>query len=91
MSVIEELAREFGRLPGVGPKTAQRLVYHLLKGSSDDGRRLYYRSGRRIMVVDVERAPLLSVSSPRPPEIVCTSEVQIKAKVVLTTASLGPV
>lgn len=40
MSVIEELAREFGRLPGVGPKTAQRLVYHLLKGSSEDGRRL---------------------------------------------------
>lgn len=40
MSVIEELAREFGRLPGVGPKTAQRLVYHLLKGAPDDGRRL---------------------------------------------------
>lgn len=40
MSVIEELAREFGRLPGVGPKTAQRLVYHLLKASPDDGRRL---------------------------------------------------
>lgn len=40
MSAIEELAREFGRLPGVGPKTAQRLVYHLLKSSSDDARRL---------------------------------------------------
>jgi len=40
VSVIEELAREFGRLPGVGPKTAQRLVYHLLKGSADDARRL---------------------------------------------------
>ncbi len=40
MSVIEGLAREFGRLPGVGPKTAQRLVYHLLKGSAEDARRL---------------------------------------------------
>jgi recombination protein RecR len=40
VSAIEELAREFGRLPGVGPKTAQRLVYYLLKGSPDDGRRL---------------------------------------------------
>lgn len=40
MSVIDDLAREFGRLPGVGPKTAQRLVYHLLKGSADDARRL---------------------------------------------------
>ena len=40
MSAIDDLAREFGRLPGVGPKTAQRLVYHLLKGSSEDARRL---------------------------------------------------
>lgn len=40
MSAIEELAREFGRLPGVGPKTAQRLVYHLLKRTPDEARRL---------------------------------------------------
>jgi recombination protein RecR len=38
--VIDELTREFGRLPGVGPRTATRLVYHLLKGSGDDARRL---------------------------------------------------
>jgi recombination protein RecR len=40
VSAIEELAREFGRLPGVGPKTAQRLVYHLLKRTPDEARRL---------------------------------------------------
>ncbi|MDT8340146.1 MAG: recombination mediator RecR [Longimicrobiales bacterium] len=40
MSAIEALAREFGRFPGVGPKTAQRLVYHLLKRPADEGRRL---------------------------------------------------
>lgn len=40
MSVIEELAAEFARLPGIGPKTAQRLVYHLMKGPPEDARRL---------------------------------------------------
>ena len=40
MSVIERLTAEFSRLPGVGPKTALRLVHHLMKGSKDDTRRL---------------------------------------------------
>lgn len=40
MSVIDEVTREFSRLPGVGPRTATRLVYHLLRGSSEDARRL---------------------------------------------------
>lgn len=40
MSVIDELVQEFGKLPGVGPKTALRLVYHLMKGSADEARRL---------------------------------------------------
>ncbi len=40
MSVIERLTGEFARLPGVGPKTALRLVYHLMKGSKDDTQRL---------------------------------------------------
>lgn len=40
MSVIEKLTGELSRLPGIGPKTALRLVHHLLKGSRDDIRRL---------------------------------------------------
>lgn len=40
MSVIDEVTREFSRLPGVGPKTATRLVYHLLRGSAEETRRL---------------------------------------------------
>lgn len=40
MSVIEQLTGELGRLPGIGPKTALRLVHHLMKGSKDDTRRL---------------------------------------------------
>jgi recombination protein RecR len=31
VSVIDELAAELARLPGIGQKTATRLVYHLLK------------------------------------------------------------
>lgn len=40
MSAIDQLTTEFSRLPGVGSKTALRLVYHLMKGSRDDARRL---------------------------------------------------
>ena len=40
MGAIDHLQKEFGRLPGIGPKTATRLVYHLLKGGVDDLRRL---------------------------------------------------
>jgi recombination protein RecR len=40
MSVIDQLTGEFARLPGIGPKTALRLVHHLMKGPKDDARRL---------------------------------------------------
>lgn len=40
MSAIDRLTEEFSRLPGVGSKTALRLVHHLMKGSRDDTRRL---------------------------------------------------
>ena len=40
MSAIEALIGEFGRLPGIGRKTAQRLTYHLLKGRPEEARRL---------------------------------------------------
>ena len=34
---IQDLIDELGRLPGIGPKSAQRLAFHLLQ--ADDGRR----------------------------------------------------
>ena len=40
MSVIERVTTEFSRLPGVGPRTALRLVHHLLRSGSDESRRL---------------------------------------------------
>lgn len=40
MSVIDRLAQELARFPGIGPKTATRLVYHLMKRPREDARRL---------------------------------------------------
>ncbi|MGW8267005.1 MAG: recombination mediator RecR [Longimicrobiales bacterium] len=36
MSAIDQLAQEFARFPGIGPKTALRLVYHLLKRPKEE-------------------------------------------------------
>jgi recombination protein RecR len=40
VSVIQLLTEELSRLPGIGTKTALRLVHHLMKGSKEDSRRL---------------------------------------------------
>lgn len=37
---VQDLIDELGRLPGVGPKSAQRIAFHLLKLSPDDALRL---------------------------------------------------
>jgi recombination protein RecR len=37
---IARLIEEFGKLPGVGPKTAQRLTFHLLRQSADEAHAL---------------------------------------------------
>jgi len=40
MSVIDQLSKELARFPGIGPKTALRLVYHLMKRPKDEANRL---------------------------------------------------
>lgn len=40
MSLIDHLADELSRLPGIGRKTALRLTYHLLKASPGEAHRL---------------------------------------------------
>lgn len=37
---VQDLIDELGRLPGVGPKSAQRIAFHLLAADADDVRRL---------------------------------------------------
>lgn len=40
MSVIDDLAGELARLPGIGRKTALRLTFHLLKAPPEEAQRL---------------------------------------------------
>ena len=37
---VQTLIDELGRLPGIGPKSAQRIAFHLLKLSAEDANRL---------------------------------------------------
>ena len=37
---VQDLIDELGRLPGVGPKSAQRIAFHLLAADPTDVRRL---------------------------------------------------
>jgi recombination protein RecR len=39
-AVLQALVDELGRLPGVGPKSAQRIAFHLLKVAPEDATRL---------------------------------------------------
>ncbi len=38
--VVQDLIDELGRLPGVGPKSAQRIAFHILQAEAADVRRL---------------------------------------------------
>jgi len=38
--VVQDLIDELGRLPGVGPKSAQRIAFHILAADASDVRRL---------------------------------------------------
>ena len=40
--VVQDLIDELGRLPGVGPKSAQRIAFHLLAADPTDVRRLVH-------------------------------------------------
>ena len=37
---ISKLVQEFSRLPGIGPKSAQRITYHLLRNPEEQARLL---------------------------------------------------
>ena len=39
-AAIQELIDAFGRLPGIGPKSAQRITFHLLKADASESARL---------------------------------------------------
>ena len=48
VSVIDELLQALRCLPGVGPKSAQRMAYHLLQRDREGGRRLSLAIGEAV-------------------------------------------
>lgn len=52
---LEKLVHELSRLPGIGPKSAQRLAYHLLRAPEEYSRRLAEALGR--VHVEVHTCP----------------------------------
>ena len=80
---VQALIDELGRLPGIGPKSAQRIAFHLLKVSPDDANRLAHaiRDAKEKVrfcerCFNVADGPLCPICSDdrRDPTIVCVVE-----------------
>jgi recombination protein RecR len=80
---VQSLIDELGRLPGIGPKSAQRIAFHLLKLSSEDANRLAHaiREAKEKVrfcerCFNVADAPLCPICADdrRDPSVVCVVE-----------------
>ncbi|HUF99710.1 MAG TPA: recombination mediator RecR [Ilumatobacter sp.] len=80
---VQQLIDELGRLPGVGPKSAQRIAFHLLKIPADDANRLsdaIREAKARVRFCDrcfnVAETPLCPICSDerRNPALLCVVE-----------------
>ncbi len=70
MSVIDDLAAEFAKLPGIGRKTALRLTYHLLKQSPEQCRQL--AGALEALVARVRRCSVCNNLTEQDPCALCT-------------------
>jgi recombination protein RecR len=83
LSVIDDLAGELAKLPGIGRKTALRLTYHLLKQPAEQSRRLaeaLVALGERVHpcercfnLTEAELCPICS-DPRRDPSLICVVE-----------------
>src|SRR6476659_10912570 len=80
---VQTLIDELGRLPGIGPKSAQRIAFHLLKLPAEDANRLARAiSDAKERVTFCERCfnvsegPLCTMCTDdrRDPSVVCVGE-----------------
>ena len=81
--IVQELIDELGRLPGVGPKSAQRIAFHILQTPSFDVSRLSQLLGEvreRVRFCDIcgnvseqERCGICR-DPRRDPEVICVVE-----------------
>lgn len=65
--IVQELIDELGRLPGVGPKSAQRIAFHILQTESFDVSRL-----ARVLVEVREKVKFCDVCGNVSEEITCS-------------------
>ena len=72
MSVIDDLAAEFAKLPGIGRKTALRLTYHLLKQSPEQSRQL--AGALEALVARVRRCSVCNNLTEQDPCALCVVE-----------------
>jgi recombination protein RecR len=80
---VQSLIDELGRLPGIGPKSAQRIAFHLLKLPADDAQRLARAiteakervrfCARCFNVADAELCPICA-DDRRDPSVLCVVE-----------------
>jgi recombination protein RecR len=95
---LERLIQELSRLPGVGPKTAQRLAFHLLR---TDGQRadalaqaitdLKLRIGYCERCYNIAEGSLCAIcsSSRRDPSLLCVVESPLDVLAIERTAEFG--
>ena len=54
---VQSLVDELGRLPGIGPKSAQRIAFYLLKAGPEDANRLARVGGEGVQEVILATNP----------------------------------
>lgn len=93
-SPIQRLVEAFHRLPGIGPKSAQRLAYHILRAPADEARDLaaalievkerVVLCGRCQDITDQDPCRICADSS-RAPEILCVVEEPLDLRAIERT------
>ncbi len=84
---VERLIEEFSRLPGIGPKTAQRLTFWLLRGSEERARSL--ADAIREMKEKITLCSQCYNITETDPCAVCTSHARDKALVCVVEEPLN--
>jgi len=74
---LNNLIEEFGRLPGVGPKTAERLAFHILKANGDEAMAL--ADAIRDVKNKIKRCQICYNYSEQPTCEICADERRDKA------------
>lgn len=97
-SPITRLVEAFNRLPGIGPKSAQRLAYHILRASREEAQELADALLEvKVSVVLCERCQNLATASPcnvcedrsRDGSLICVVEEPLDVLAIERTGGYG--